>query len=159
MSILILSAPIHSGKTTLLEKFIANNNCAGIICPDVEGLRKIFDITTRIFFDFQTKESTSESSISIGKYIFLKSGFDKANQIITNCINDTSDYTIIDEIGHLELSDEGLEPAFSNLLKNRINKNLLLIIRTNLLQDCILKYNLQNAIILDLDAFRTTFDL
>jgi len=59
-------------------------------------------------------------------------------------------FLIIDEIGRLELNqNKGLEPALGVVINKFINKevsgNLILVIRDYLLEECIEKYQLQEA--------------
>ncbi|MBK8494577.1 MAG: hypothetical protein IPL50_05750 [Chitinophagaceae bacterium] len=51
MSIFILSAPVHSGKTTGLLKWCnRQDNIAGVLMPDMDGSRKIVNLHTKEIF-------------------------------------------------------------------------------------------------------------
>ncbi len=153
-NIFILSKPIQSGKTTsLMEWCKGKNNVTGILTPDIEGSRKLYDIINKTYIDFEAKQPFTDTNIvSIGKYNFLEHVFEKAQQIILNQTD--SDFLIIDEIGRLELNQsKGLEPALGIIIKKYLNKeissNLILVIRDYLLEECIEKYQLQEAKIID----------
>ena len=82
MSIYIFSNPIHSGKTTaLLEWCNGQENIAGVLMPDINGNRKIFDVNTKEIFDIECIDAanTTEPLISVGRFHFYSSAFEKAN--------------------------------------------------------------------------------
>lgn len=159
-NIFILSKAIQTGKTTALMQWCnTQKNIAGILTPDIEGNRKLFDIEDNIFYDFEVKNPLPTDKITpIGKFNFYTNIFTKAQQIITNNV---ANYLIIDEIGRLELDqNRGLEPALSKVITTYTNRQakgcLILVIRDYLLEDCITKYHLQNAkIIHDLSEMTT----
>lgn len=159
-NIFILSKPIQTGKTTaLMEWSKTQKNIAGILTPDIKGNRKLFDIEDNIFYDFEVKNPLPKDEITpIGKFNFHTNIFTKAQQIIANS---NANYLIIDEIGRLELNqNRGLEPALSKVISTYTNyKNegcLILVIRDYLLEDCIKKYHLQHAkIIQDVSEITT----
>lgn len=172
MSIIILSAPIRSGKTTLLQKYIARHCAIGFLCPDHNSVRKLYDIKNNTFYDLEINQVDANvldasSIVTIGKFLFLKDTFWVAQQILLDCSNDTSNDIIIDEIGKLELNDDGLEPALTKFLayKKLIigdatnAQKIILVIRDTLLDACVEKYNLQSATILDIAHFGSTFGL
>lgn len=147
--ITLLTAPIHSGKTTVIERWLqGKTQVKGILTPDKEGLRKIVDLSNGEIFPFQMAKSEAVDDITIGKYIFSKAAFEKGQHILlTLCESPTKDLIIIDEIGKLELHGKGFEPALGLFLERYRNLNtpLLLVIRDYLLEDIIEKYQLQDA--------------
>ena len=82
-NIYIFSAPVQSGKTTLLMNWVnTQQNICGILAPDVDGKRKVFDISTKTYFDFETNNTPqSEELISVGRFHFNKSAFAQAQRI------------------------------------------------------------------------------
>jgi molybdopterin-guanine dinucleotide biosynthesis protein A len=153
-NIFILSKPIQSGKTTALMQWCdGKENVTGILTPDIEGSRKLYDIINKTYINFEAKQPFTDTNIvSIGKYNFFEHVFEKAQQIILNQTD--SDFLIIDEIGRLELNqNKGLEPELGIIIKKYLNKeissNLILVIRDYLLDECIEKYQLQEAKIID----------
>ncbi len=151
MSIYLFSQPIHSGKTTSLQQFIQHKkDCAGILMPDIEGSRKIFDIATKEVFNIQCTDpfTTSEQIISIGKYHFYCSAFEKANQILLAALTKKQDWFIIDEAGKLELDEKGFYPALQKAIvmytTNEVTGNLLITVRDSLVADVIVKFKITN---------------
>lgn len=123
----ILTAPIQSGKTTSLVKWSENRkDVYGILTPDVDSKRIFMNAHSRQLFLMEAKEGETET-FSVGRFIFSKTNFDRANHIIKDGI-DKPGWLVIDEIGPLELRGEG----FSNVLKEVLAKRkhtILLVIR------------------------------
>ena len=123
----ILTAPIQSGKTTSLVKWSENrNDVYGILTPDVDGKRIFMNAHTRQLFLMEAKEGEMET-FTVGKFIFSKTNFNRAIQIIQDGI-DKPGWLVIDEIGPLELKGDG----FSNVVKEVLTKRkhtILMVIR------------------------------
>lgn len=140
--IILFSGPIHSGKTTRLQKFIADKNCDGLIAPVKDGMRYIRRIKTGEIKPFETE---SEDSIVIGKYKFSKETFEWAKEQIKESLQSKVDYLVIDEIGKLEMVDQGYEPMVSLVIdkfKKENSFDLVLVVRESLVEDVITKYGL-----------------
>lgn len=152
MPIFILSQPIQSGKTTLLEQWIQKHpNTAGILTPDKNGKRLLYDIANQSFHTFQI--DAHEEGVSIGKFVFSKEGFEHAQMVLRNALTNKPDWLIIDEVGRLEMDrKEGLEPAVAEIISlvksTYIQVNLLLVIRDYLLDDAIDYYKISDAKVL-----------
>ena len=149
-NIYILSKAIKTGKTTeLLNWCNLQKNAGGILTPDVNGNRKLFDIETKKYFDFEASATSNDSEVTlVGRFRFYNSTFTLAQQILTK--NTNKKYLIIDEIGRLEINQNiGLEPVLKEIISQYVNNsiegNLILIVRDYLLLECIEKYKLFNA--------------
>jgi nucleoside-triphosphatase THEP1 len=161
--IIILSAAIHSGKTTCLQNIVARcKNACGIICPDVAGSRIVIDIESGKQHQLQKPLADLASDIVIGKYVLGADGFLFAHGTLLNAVASGKSLIIVDEIGKLELEGSGLEPAFSVLLASVSKQQkitLLVVIRDYLLQECIVKYNLQQAEVYNIDELIKHFNI
>lgn len=153
-NIYIVSKAIQTGKTTALLNWCKQqNNVAGILTPDMDGIRKLYDIKQQQVFNLETTEALPAEAITpIGRFNFLNTGFQQAQQIILNGMG--HDYLVIDEIGRLELNQgKGLEPALGKVIEQYVSKavsgTLVLVIRDYLLDGCIEKYNLHDAQIIE----------
>ncbi len=148
-NIIILSRPVHSGKTTALFRYIKTiSNVSGFLTPDVNGSRMLYDIGEDKYYPFQTDETDTATTIKIGRFSFLQSAFQNGQQIINHC--GKQDLFVIDEVGKLEVeNDEGFEPMISKVIvqfkNNDVSGNLLLVIRDTLLEKAISKYGLVEA--------------
>jgi len=138
MSIIIFSKAIHSGKTTeLMRHFVSDQQVGGILMPDLDGSRKLYNIETKEYFDVECKEpsTTTQSLVTIGRFYFYKDAFEKANAIILQAAS-TNDLLIIDEVGRLELEGKGFYQSVKEILQldeyKTGTKLLLLVVRDSL---------------------------
>jgi molybdopterin-guanine dinucleotide biosynthesis protein A len=151
--IFILSQPIQTGKTTLLQEWIVGkHNIGGILTPDVKGKRMLYDIANKTYSSFQL-EDTAEG-INIGRFVFSKVAFEKAQNILRESIKQDLDWILVDEIGRLEMDHkQGFEPAISEVIQyvhsHQTNTKLLLVIRDYLLEDAKKMYGLNNVKLLE----------
>lgn len=157
-NIYFFSQPVQSGKTTALMNFVHRQPaCFGILAPDVDGFRKIFLIEPKSFLEFQSDEATHDS-ISIGRFHFLRNTFDICHNLF-KYIPPKTEWTLIDEVGILEIQqNSGLEPALSLLIeqfkRREMPGKLVLVVRDSLLEQCKIKYGLENVSILDSAFFQ-----
>ena len=122
----ILSAPIQTGKTTSLVKWSEKrNDVYGILTPVVDGKRMFMNAHSRQLFLMEAKEGETET-VNIGRFVFSKTNFNKAIQIVRDGM-DKEGWLVIDEIGPMELKDEGFSEVLKEVLAKRQNKTLLVI--------------------------------
>ncbi len=152
----ILTAPVHSGKTSFLSKWTGGRNVSGFLTPDVEGVRVLYDLSNKTTIPFETIQLDYQKIISVGKYSFLRSTFDYGNTLIVNSIKERNKYFIIDEVGKLEMNDQGFESGIQFLLNHLRNNNsptiYILVVRDFLLDGFISKYNLPYPALEEIDA-------
>ncbi len=120
---IILTGPVHSGKTSLLKRAAEALMERGIL---VHGFlsESIWDKDQAMGYDLynlQNKKSLpfirkkgEDEWEKIGAYFFLPSGLDEAKRIISN--HSPKKWLFVDEIGPLELSEKGLWPALKHSL-------------------------------------------
>jgi len=156
MSILIFSRKINSGKTSELQHWIDNSlDIGGILMPDVNNVRCMFNIRTSILFEAQCKdENESEELIfNVGKFKFYKSAFQKANNYLKEEIKNLPDTLIIDEIGKLELQGLGFNTSVLDAVKKyqskSVRKVLILVVREELLKEVMQRYQIKKCKIVD----------
>jgi len=143
----MLSRPIRSGKTTTLLKWAqAQPDIQGILTPDVNGIKKLYDISQKKYYDFQITTGAAAEDIRIGKFCLSKISFDRAKIILKEALSENPFWLVIDEIGPLELNGQGFEPVSGEIIRGyalqRREKNLLLVIRSNLLDQVIQHYGI-----------------
>lgn len=157
--IFILSQPIQSGKTTLLQEWIkGKSNIGGILTPDVNGIRNLLDLSTNTFHTLQLNEQ--DEGMKIGRFVFDPKGFETAQKLLLESLDKDYEWVIIDEIGRLELDrKEGLEPALSVVIDffstQQTPTKLLLVVRDYLLEDVKQHYNIVDATLLRSEFFFT----
>jgi len=145
--IYILTGEIRSGKTTaLLDWSLQKNNVDGLLCPDgKDGKRYFLKIKSQKQFKLET-ELDIKDVISIGNFTFLQSAFKIAKDYLISIASNTENqFLIIDEIGKLELKNEGLHHAAKKIIpKYEFHKSehLILVVRDYLLEDVLIKYGI-----------------
>ena len=156
MSIYIFCRPIHSGKTTaLLEWCNRQENIAGVLMPDMNGSRKIFDVHSREVFDIECIDAanTKEDLTAIGRFHFYTSAFEKANSILINAMAREPAWLVIDEAGKLELEGKGFYRSIVGALEIYDNTeragNLLISVRDSLCEAAITYFKIKNYRIID----------
>jgi len=150
----ILTGPVQSGKSAALFNWcLSKKNIAGFLNIDKRGLRYLYDISKQDFHAFQIAERANVKDIAVGKYIFAWQGFENAKKIVDDTLPINLDWIIIDEIGKLEMQDQGFEPELSNWIKTWSAKQqkTILVVRDSLLESVILKYHLQGCEILNIN--------
>lgn len=161
--VLIYSDKVRSGKTTNLFRWLANQkNVGGILQPVIDDKRFFYSIVDKTLIQLEIKIDQADKLkenelIKMGKYIFLRSGFDKAKEILLRDFEKNFDLLIIDEIGPLELNNSGLEPVISKIIngKEYFTGNILLVVRANILNNVLKHYNLEK----DFEEFKLNFGL
>jgi nucleoside-triphosphatase THEP1 len=151
MSIYIFSRPVHSGKTTELQRWCElQKNIAGILMPDIDGSRKILDLHTKNFFDIECMDAmnTKELLTSVGRFHFYTAAFTKANTIVLAALNQSPGWLVIDEAGKLELEGKGfyesLVKAVDVYSDDKISGNLLITVRESLCNEVISFFKIKN---------------
>ena len=145
--IYILSGNIRTGKTTALLNWTkTRKDCDGILCPDdVFGKRYFLEIKSKNEVELEV-ETESENTIKIGTFRFLKSAFQKANDyLIASAEKKNHHYLIIDELGKLELKNEGLHFSAKKLIPKYMydeKQHLVLVVRASLHDGIIKHYNI-----------------
>ncbi|NIM57696.1 MAG: DUF2478 domain-containing protein [Candidatus Aminicenantes bacterium] len=135
--IIILTGPVHSGKTTLLRKVVQElkkqkYRVDGFLSEAVWKKEEtvgydLFDLKTERSIPFIRKAGEKEWQ-KIGPYFFIPEGLAEAEKIILR--GKKADILVVDEVGPLELSGKGFwsslkqvvfEPLSSFLFVMRVN--------------------------------------
>lgn len=132
LAVTILHGPIRSGKTTLLGSWAKDRrDLAGVLQPEgAEG---------RLFLDLATGDAEAlepvhkgEPVIAVGRYRFRAQAFDWANERLQAAAHACKVATlIIDEIGPLELTGQGLFAGLEAVLA-RPQGEVILVVRSPL---------------------------
>ena len=151
--IYILTGAIRSGKTTaLLHWSKSRNDVDGLLCPDdANGKRYFLKLKNKTIFKLEA-EAETEAIVTIGNFKFLRSAFNEANDyLILEASKTEPKYLIIDEIGKLELKNEGLNVSTKALIsqfRSKNNTHLILVVRDYLLDAVLEHYGLTECSIL-----------
>lgn len=158
--IYLLVGDIQSGKSTALLNWVKQKPCVyGILSPvDDRKKRFFYDIETKAKFAMEALPG-EKNVISVGRYHFYTSSFDQANAIIKRNLKDyQSGYIVIDELGKLELKNQGLHASAIQLIeKTKQNRRLhaVLVVRESLIEAIKKHYDLSSPTELTIeDLFR-----
>lgn len=148
----ILTGPIHSGKTSYLEKFIQQrSNAFGVLSPEINGKRVFVDISTKETFAMEAEDERSEV-LEIGKFRFSKKAFEKAAAIIDQASLQPAGWLIIDEIGPLELKGEGFFQTLNNVLRTTTRLKIIIVVREQLVENVVQKFAMSNYRVITTDT-------
>ncbi len=155
--IFVFSQPIQTGKTTSLQQWIAGKrNIGGILTPDIDGKRMLFDIARQTYFPLQLNDA--DTGIRIGRFVFSEAAFENGRNILRKSLDQKYDWIIVDEIGRLEMDNQqGLEPVISEVIEyfktQETDTKLLLVIRDYLLENAKEHYGLNDVTVLTKEFF------
>jgi nucleoside-triphosphatase len=148
--IYILAGDIRSGKTSALEEWIGTwDNVKGVLCPDDSDtdLRYLYNIETAERFPLEVSKA-GDNTTRVGKYHFLSDSFKMASFLLIKTFEEQDfEFLVLDELGKLELKGEGIHQAANYIIGNyesSDDKNLLLVVRTNLVKDIIAHYDIKS---------------
>lgn len=139
--VLILSGPVHGGKTTLLEKSLPRWTGRGLVCGGFLSVAATDANGAKVYDLHELKEGRRHPFLRreggpgaerTGPFFFVPTALDLAQSIIRNA--DAGGLLIVDEVGPLELSGGGLWPALSEAV-GRPGRKILLVVRAEILDD------------------------
>ncbi len=138
----IFTGPIRSGKTTCLANWAAQTSgVAGILCPDRGARRWMQDLATGEEWPLEASASSEGELINVGRFWFFQEAFERANSLLINSIHHNPSWIVVDEVGKLELKNEGLYHAVIALLENQrqgiFPGELIFVVRDSLLEEAL----------------------
>jgi nucleoside-triphosphatase THEP1 len=153
--IVIITGELHEGKTTYAKKVIdmlhnQNLKIGGFLSLALNegGDRTGFDL-----FDIETKlqvvlcrKTQNDDWFKYGHYYFNPDGFSKGNEILSMTRLSDKQAVVIDEIGPLELGDQGWCEAIEKICRTSSIPQIW-IVRKSLIQKVIKKWNVGNIFI------------
>lgn len=147
--IVILTGPVHSGKSTTLYEWLVFQKLGhkvirGIVNPELNGRKRFINAFTKEQFEMLAADDEPDV-IEIGKFSFSAKSFAKARETLFQQSALASDYLIVDEIGKLELTGDGLEPEVSRIVAQMDALQigtLVLVVRDFLVDEVIRHYRL-----------------
>jgi nucleoside-triphosphatase len=140
--VLVLSGPVHGGKTTLLEKAVPRWADKGLICGGFlsvattdPGGAKVYDLVEigsgrRHPF---LRRAGGPRDERVGPYVLVPGTLDLARAIVRGAGPDG--LLVVDEVGPLELGGGGLWPAVREAADRAVK--LLLVAREGIVADLV----------------------
>jgi nucleoside-triphosphatase THEP1 len=130
--VLVLSGPVHGGKTTFLERRVPlwagrGLGCAGFLSPAAIGPGgapgyDLLEIATGRRRPYLRTEGPAAAE-RVGPYVFVPEALERARAILREAGG--PELLIVDEVGPLELEGRGLWLALEDALRRRAGKTLL----------------------------------
>ena len=158
--IYILTGAIRTGKTIALLNWIEKReDVDGLLCPDDMNEKRYFlKVKSKEAFKLEV-EAKNEDVIVIGNFQFLKSAFQIANDYLLSIASELEHrYIIVDELGKLELKNEGLHLSAEKLIPKYMyddKQHLVLVVRASLHHEIIKHYNISKYLVLKKEALTT----
>jgi iron complex transport system ATP-binding protein len=91
----------------------------------------------------------------IGKFTIIPSGLVIGKRILHSLIHGKNKIAVIDEVGALELRNEGWAESLGELLE-KTNNHMLLVVRDEFVEQVIEKWNLHGSTRIDIDRMTPT---
>jgi len=137
--VLVLTGPVHGGKTGFLERAVPVWTARGLACagflspaaveaPGGPGY-DLVEIPTARRHPYLRRQGPPEAE-RIGPYVFVPETIARARAIIRASRPET--LLVVDEVGPLELGGDGLWPALREAL-GRQDRTVLLVVREGIL--------------------------
>jgi len=164
--VILLTGPINSGKSTtvyhLVERLRSEKiSIGGIVSLPIleDGQKTGFNAVC--LATHKTKHLTSLKSLVpnpapgdriIGQWVIFDEGIQFCNQQIEAALHSNPQLLLIDEIGPLEIQGKGFQPILDKILSSpdELPFYLLLVVRTNLINEVKQLYPKQDYTILTL---------
>lgn len=145
--ILILTGPTRSHKTTTLMKWAKqHDDCGGVLSPDVDGLRVLYNIKSKQSIPWQKKMPDSERDLIVGRFSFDPDAFEIAKGWLNEHLYDPHVRQIIlDEVGALELKGQGWASWLQTAIPELGDKTLILVVRRSLLDEVVNTFGMEEV--------------
>lgn len=154
--VFIITGSVGEGKTTQIQKIVdtlkdQNISIGGILSPRIieNGTTAgydIVDITTNERAAFLRKTG-DEKLPKIGSYSILSEGITAGYRALRNS-RDNYQVIVIDEVGRLELNNEGWAENINQLIQGS-NRHLILSVRDRFMEEVIDKWYIKDYTILN----------
>jgi len=153
--ILILTGPTRSHKTTTLRNWAGQHaDCGGVLSPDVDGLRVLYNIKNKQSIPWQKKMPESDRDLVVGRFSFDAAAFEIATGWLDEHLHDPQVRQIIlDEVGALELKGQGWATWLRTAIPLLGDKTLILVVRRSLLDEVVNTFGMEEVSVVGKEYF------
>jgi nucleoside-triphosphatase THEP1 len=154
----ILSGAKGQGKSSRLKKvFTGMPGAEGIITLRREGdFRDFYILSTGESWSMQGAENYAGPWLEVGRFRFSAEAFGQASQYLLEAARNTgTKLLIVDEVGPLELRKEGFYKALKEVMENPPGPDLLLVVRSELVEEVKQFFAVPDADVLSCDSLGT----
>lgn len=136
---IIVSGPVGSGKTRLIKKVVArlkreDKEPGGVLSPRLmnSGETVGYDVVNLANGDRRSFVRTNPPGRKVGRFFLKPDALKFANRAISEAVG-VRDPVFVDEVGRLELEDDGLAPSVKELLSSK--SQAVLLVRDEFVSD------------------------
>ncbi|MFP4025641.1 MAG: nucleoside-triphosphatase [Thiohalospira sp.] len=156
--VFIITGSIGQGKTTFIQKIIQNLDSKGIAVGGIYSPRVMQGNTTVGYdiIDINTNErevflrqNFAGKNTKIGRFNINLQGLQKGVKALKKTTNTNTKIVVIDEVGRLELENNGWAKNIEELIHNSQN-HILLVIRDRFVEKVIEKWEIENYHVFDI---------
>lgn len=131
------------------------HDCGGILTPDIEGLRHLYNVKTGTTIAWQKPVSDASDDVLVGRFVFDRDAFDQVEGWLDDHLKDPQiKCLILDEVGPLELSGKGWDTWLRKALATPSEKEFILVVREGLVDKVVDHYGLSTYIVVEKESFR-----
>jgi nucleoside-triphosphatase THEP1 len=144
--VILFTGPKQSGKTTLLSGMVKTaGGCGGFLSPVVQGERMLQRVAKSEIIPMEYKGEGA--FLAVGRFLFSAQAFDQACQwMLDDMLHPDIRALILDEVGPLELRNEGFAYLIRQLLQAMpLDKQLILVVREGLAETVAAHFGIQPA--------------
>ncbi len=155
--IFILTGKVNEGKTNFAMQVAEKLKQKGLSPSGFFSIGNTNDQSREAYSlrDIQTgmqKELCSfepgKNKVRVGRFYFDEKGIEFGREVILESLNQKNDLLVIDEIGPLEINDQGWAPAIEAVIKSQPIPQLW-IVRKRLLKPILRKWNVGDVYVFD----------
>jgi nucleoside-triphosphatase len=141
----------------LLLEWAAAHNALGVITPTVQPHKMLHDLSDGMQYLYEASDA-HQDTVAIGNYHLHKSAFVRSTAIIKRAIAQNPSWIVLDEVGKLELRNEGHHELVQYILA-KAESNILLVVRDYLLEAVLEKYQIRDYRLVFAADLREEIDL
>ncbi len=158
--VFILTGQIHQGKTRFTRNLIEELQKSGFKITGLVTLGNTNDKSRNAYHiqNIQTGEETPLCSTEpdpqkprYGRFYFEQTGIEKGCTIITGALTDPPDLLVIDELGPMEINNQGWAPAIEKIVEAKACAQFW-VVRERLVKPMMRKWNVGDIIVFDLGS-------
>ncbi len=155
--VFILTGRINQGKTSFTQQLIEELQKEGLTIRGFVTLGNTNDISRNAYQikDIQTGEETALCSTKtdsqkphFGRFYFEETGIKKGCDIIAQVLIHSTDILVIDELGPMEMSNQGWAPAIEKVVENNACAQFW-VVREKLVKPMMRKWNAGDIILFE----------
>jgi nucleoside-triphosphatase THEP1 len=159
-NITLFTGTIRSGKTSTLALWASSQTeIGGFLSPDdSHGKRQLVLLSNGQTLPFELDDQSTEPGLDVGRFRLSEQAFNSGKAEVSRAFaSETCQYIIIDEVGKLELNNQGWAPELATWIAEAnqpdFKKQLILVVRDTLVEDVQRHFQLSDTWKITKDTF------